>query len=702
MGVDVLRKFFYPESVAVMGVSAAEDNLARNVAHNLLEMGYHGPVYLVGRGAETLFGLPVYTSVADVPGHVDLVTILVPARMVPAALRDWGEKGTRAAVVITAGFSEYGEERRDLEQEVLGTARRYGMRLIGPNCQGVINTDNGLCLPFGRYTRETLRKGRVAIISQSGSVAGSVAYQLSDEPLGVSKFVSVGNKLDVKEVDLLPLLFEDEQTDVICLYMEGIDCGRELIEIGRRSPKPIVVYKSNVSQAARRVAQSHTGAIASDAAVTRAALLQANMVPVDSLSKFMNYAKAFSLPPMKGPNLAVMSSFGGQAVIAADVAFRHGLNLPPIPDSILESTARHQKARVVKMGNPMDMGDIYQTEGYLAAFEAIVALPEVHGIVMLLPYLPEAGFAGITTKPMLRHIRELSAQAGKPVALSFVSHPTVLRRLKDEEDLLFFPNPEEAVEALAASWRYWSRRNLAPQEMPRLKVDREMADSVLCGAAGKLPAIEAGRILGAYGIPFADTMVCRSQEEAVEAARRLGYPVVLKVESADISHKSDVGGVAVGLRDDGEVRNAYQSMMNRLARSAPEATVEGILVQRHREGREVILGARQDESFGPVVIFGLGGVHVEVFKDAAFRLAPVLPGEAEEMVREIRGWPILEGVRGQGSADIAFLVDCLMRLSQLVTDFPQIREIDVNPMIVFDQGQGGEAVDIRVMVGGPG
>ena len=698
----MLSKFFYPESVAVMGVSPAEDNLGKNVAHNLLDMGYQGQIYLVGRGAETLFGLPIYKSVSEVPGYADLATILVPARMVPAALRDWGEKGTQAAVVITAGFSEYGEERRDLEQEVLATARRYGMRLIGPNCQGVVNTDNGLCLPFGRYTKQTLRKGRVAIISQSGSVAGSVAYQLSDEPLGVSKFVSVGNKLDMKEVDLLPLLFEDEQTDVICLYMEGIDCGRELMEMGRRSPKPILVYKSNVSHAASRIAQSHTGAIASDEAVTRAALVQANMIPVDSLSKLMDYAKAFSLPPMKGPNLAVLSSFGGQAVIAADVASRCGLILPPIPASILENATRYQKAKVVKMSNPMDLGDVYQTEGYLSAFEAVVALPEVHGIVMLLPYVPEAGYAGITTKPMLRRIRELSAQSGKPVAFSFVSHPAVLRRLRDEEDLPYFTNPEEAVEALAASWRYWRRRNLAPQKVPRLKVDKEMAASVLRGAAGKLPALEAGRVLSAYGIRPADAVVCRSQEEAVEAARRMGYPVVLKVESANISHKSEVGGVAVGLRDKGEVRDAYRSMMNRLACRSLEAEVEGILVQRHHEGREVIIGARQDENFGPVVMFGLGGIYVEVFRHVVFRVAPLSWTEAEEMVREINGLAILEGVRGQGPLDIAFLVENLVRLSQLVTDFPQVKEIDVNPMIVFDQGQGGEAVDVRIIVGGHG
>ena len=700
--VTLVREFLYPESVAVMGVSPSEDNLAKNAVYNLLEMGYKGRIYLVGRGAKDLFGLPIYPSIADVPGHVDLVNILTPARTLPGILQEWGEKGTRAAVLITAGFTEYGEERRGLEQEVLQTARRYGMRLIGPNCQGVINTDNGLCLPFVPFNRRSMRKGRVAIISQSGSIGIMAAYLLSDEPLGVSKLLSIGNKLDLKEVDLLPLLFEDEQTDIIFLYMEGIDRGRELMEVARRSPKPILVYKGNISQASARIAHSHTAALASDTAVTEAALRQANMVRVDRMAKFLSYTKALLLPPMKTNKLAVMSTFGGQAVISADAASQYGFDLPPIPDSVLEAISQHQRAKVVKIANPMDLGDVFEPEAYQAAVDAVMPLPEVDGVVMVLPYAPQPAYGMITTKPMLRHIRELSARLGKPVALTMLSEPGLLRQLQEEESLPYFASPEDAIEALAVSRDYWGKRDLPPEGPPKLEVDREMVSSLVEAAAGRVPTPDAARILRAYGIPAAEFRLSHTPEEAVEAAGRLGYPVVLKIESPDISHKSDVGGVLAGLKGEAEVRDAYQSIMEAAARNAPGARIEGVLVQPMVHGREVILGARQDETFGPVVMFGLGGIHVEVLKDVSFRVAPISAREGQEMVREIRARAILEGVRGQPPADTPFLAGCLVRLARLAADFPQVREIDVNPLMVFPQGEGGLAVDVRMVVGGPG
>lgn len=697
-----MREFLYPTSVAVMGVSPSEDNLGKNAARNLLELGYKGQIYLIGRGATDLFGLPIYASIADVPGHVDLVNILMPARMLPGILAEWGKRGTRAAVLITAGFTEYGEERRGLELEVLETARQYGMRLIGPNCQGVINTDNGLYLPFVPFNRNSLRKGPVAIVSQSGSIGIMAAYLLSDEPLGVSKLFSIGNKLDVKEVDLLPLLFDDEQTEVIILYLEGVDQGRELMEVARRSPKPILVYKGNITQASARIARSHTAALASDAAVTEAALRQANMVRVDRVARFVSYTKALLLPPMKGNNLAVMSTFGGQAVISADVASQKGFNLPAIPESVLEAIGRYQRANVVKIANPMDLGDIFDSDAYQAAVEAVMPLPEVDGVVLVLPYAPDSAYGTITTKPMIHHIQDLSAQLNKPVAFTFMSQPSILRVLQEEENLPYFASPEDSIEALAISRDYWRRRNLPHQGPPKLEVDREEVARILAGTCGQAPTPEAAGILRAYGIPVAGMSLCRTPDQAVEAARRIGFPVALKVESPDISHKSDVGGVAVGLGDEAAVREGYRTIMESAAHKAPGARLEGVLVERMAQGREVILGARQDENFGPVVMFGLGGIHVEVLKDVSFRVAPITPREGGEMVREIKARAILEGVRGQPAADLPFLANCLVRLSILASDFPQIREIDINPLIAFPEGEGGMAVDVRMVVEGPG
>lgn len=697
-----MREFFYPNSVAIMGVSPSEDNLAKNAAHNMLEMGYEGTIYLVGRGGDSLFGLPIYKSIAEVPGHVDLVNVVTPARTLPGILKEWGERGTRAAVLITGGFSEYGEEKRDLEQQVLEAARQYGMRLVGPNCQGIINTDNGLCLPFIPFNRGIIRKGCVAVISQSGSVAAMLAYLLSDEPLGLSKFLSIGNKLDLKEVDLLPLLFEDEQTEVICMYMEGVDRGRDLLEAARLSPKPILVYKANITEAASRIAQSHTAALASDTAVTLAALRQANMVRVDRLTKFISYSKAFTLPPMKGPNLGVLSTFGGQAVISADAASQYGFNLPTFPDSVLETVTRYQRAKVAKIGNPMDLGDVFETEANQAAVVAVMNLPEIDGTVVILPYAPNADYGMVTTKPLLRDLRELSTKLGKPLALCLMSLPSLLRKLRDEEDLSYFVTPEDAVEALAASKDYWHRRNLTLQEPARVEVDKELIGRLLAGTAGKLSTLDACALLQAYGIPVAKSTLTRTPEEAVDAARKLGYPVALKVESPDISHKSDIGGVAVNLLEDRAVREAYASITKGAGRECPDARIDGVLVQPMAQGREVILGARQDQNFGPVVMFGMGGIHVEVLKDVSFRVAPINERESYEMVREIRAVRILEGVRGQPPADVDFLAGCLVRLAQLAADFPQVQEIDVNPLMVFPQGQGGLAVDARILVGGPG
>ena len=693
-----MREFFYPDSVAIMGVSPSEDNLAKNAAHNMLEMGFKGQLYLVGRGADTIFGLPIYKSISEVPGHVDLVNVVTPARTLPGILSEWGERGTRAAVLITGGFTEYGEEKRGLEQEVLDTARRYGMRLVGPNCQGIINTENGLCLPFIPFNRGIIRKGCVAVLSQSGSVAGMLAYLLSDEPMGLSKFVSIGNKLDLKEADLLPLLFEDDQTEVICMYMEGVDRGRELMEVARRSPKPVLVYKANITEAASRIAQSHTAALASDTAVTMSALRQANMIRVDRLTKYISYSKALTMPFMKGPNLAVLSTFGGQAVISADTASQYGLNLPPFPDSVLEAVTRNQRAKVAKIGNPMDLGDVFETEANEAAIVAAMRLPEIDGVVVVLPYAENSAYGMVTTKPMLRRIRDLSKELGKPVAFSMMSLPALLRKLRDEESLPYFVTPEDAIEALAASQSYWHNKSLPEQEPPRVEVDKHTISKLLAGNGGKLSSLEACRVLQAYGIPVAEAALCRTPEEAVEAARRMGYPVVMKVESPDISHKSDVGGVAVNLHDEEAVRQGYRSITDAAARRAPGASLDGVLLQPMVQGREVILGARQDENFGPVVMFGLGGIHVEVLKDVSFRVAPITGRESREMVREIKAVRILEGIRGQPPADMDFLAGCLVRLAQLVSDFPEIQEIDINPLMAFPEGRGGMAVDARIIV----
>ncbi|MDO8690139.1 MAG: acetate--CoA ligase family protein, partial [Dehalococcoidia bacterium] len=344
---------------------------------------------------------------------------------------------------------------------------------------------------------------------------------------------------------------------------------------------------------------------------------------------------------------------------------------------------------------------VFESEANEAAAVTVLNVPEIDGLMLVLPYAPDANYGMVTTKPMLRRLRDLSARLAKPIAFSLMSLPSLLCKVRDEEAFPYFVTPEDGIEALAASRDFWRRRTEVQEKPARIEVDRDQVERLLAGSAGKLTTLDACRVLQAYGIPVAEAALSRSPEEAVQAARRLGYPVALKIESADISHKSDIGGVAVGLRDDQAVREGYRSIMEESARVAPGARLDGVLVQSMAQGREVILGARQYENFGPVVMFGLGGIHVEVLKDVSFRVAPITQRESEEMVREIRAVRILEGVRGQPPTDMGFLSGCLVRLAQLVSDFPQILEIDANPVMVFPEGKGGLAVDARIMVGDP-
>lgn len=696
-----MRGFFEPESVAVVGVSNSLDNLGWLISANLRTFGYSGAVHEVGPKGGSIFGRPIYRSLQEIPDPVDLAVLLTPAPVVPEILEECGRLGIRRVVIESGGFEEYGEEGRRLSARVQEVAARHQIRFIGPNCLGVFNCRSGLATTFGPL-EPAIRAGGVSVLSQSGGVMISILNALTSEGLGVAKLVSMGNKLDVDENDLLEYLIDDPETQVICMYLEGISEGRRLMELARRADKPILVHKSNIGTAAGRIAASHTAALAADDRVVDVALRQAGIARFRSTGTLVHYLKALALPPMRGSRVAVLSRSGGHAVIAADECERNGLDLVLLPQAFLDAAQQRLRANVVRLTNPMDLGDLFDLDVYRDLAEATLTMDEVDGMVFMHTYV--SGPEGAGSEVLFRRLHVLSEQADKPVAVHPDTSAAEVSRLKVVLPGPVFDEPSEAVQALALRRDFG--RDAAPDAgRPNGPADRSRVEEVLarCRAEGRhLLLSEALAVAAAYGVPVAAGRLATDEEEAVAAAAEVGYPVALKVVGPDLSHKSDVGGVRLDLVGEAAVRAAYGEMMSAVGARAPGAAVRGALVQPMVPGgRDLIIGARFDPDFGHVVLAGMGGIFVEVLGDAALRVAPFGRATAEAMLRELRAYRVLEGVRGQRPADLPALVEVIGAVTRLVTDFPEIREIDLNPVRVMEAGEGCLALDARMLLGLP-
>ena len=691
--------FFTPRSVAVVGVSESPTNLGRRIIQNLINFQYDGIIYAVGPRGGVSFGRRIYHSVLDIPDSIDLAVILTPARTIPEILADCGQKGIRRAVIESAGFSEFGEEGKALEADVLEVARRASIRLMGPNGIGSMNMANGLCLPFAAIN-ENLTSGHISIITQSGGVGLSYLNLLASESLGLAKYASIGNKLDVDENDLLEYLIEDEETSIICMYLEGISDGRRLMETARRSTKPILLHKSNIGLLGNRIAQSHTAALSSDDKVVDAALRQCGVVRFNDMHQLGNFLKVLSLPRLRGRNLAVLSRSGGHAVIAADWCEEAGFNLPPFPEPFLEEIAKHFRAKVIRLQNPLDLGDLFEPEVYLRIVEETLKEDGIDGIVFLHTYHPKTEV--VRSRDLLPAIERLSSQYDKPVAICISTEESEISHLRKHYTYPIFTNPEDPIRALSLSYCYdYSEPKKAPAP-PSFDWDpgpiREVVHKAL--AEGRdLFLDEALGVLAACGIPVVPGTLAHSLDEAVAAADEASYPVAIKVVSAEISHKSDVGGVRIDVRSREELEAAYGEMMARVEEGSPGAAVRGIMVQSMaRRGRDLILGARQNREFGPIVLVGIGGIFVEIFRDVSIRVDPIDRDDALQMLEELKGSSILHPVRGIKGSDLDSAADALLRLAHLVREFPEIREIDINPMRLFFEGEGGIALDARIVL----
>jgi acetate---CoA ligase (ADP-forming) len=685
-----LDQLFYPKSVVVIGVSESPDNLARTIVENLLEFQYQGKIHLLGKKGGTLFGREIYTSFDELKDRIDVAVILTPAPTVPGLLEACGKKKIRWVILETGGFSEYSGEGARLEKEVLGVVRKWRIRMVGPNGIGIVNTENGFVVPFVGMKRGPARAGKVSILAQSGGVSFTYFNLLSSAHVGISKMVSMGNKLDLDEIDYLRYLARDPKTKIIGLYLESIGKGRALMEAAQTTSKPIVLHKANIGESSRQIAKLHTAALANDDQIVETALKQANIIRTKDFRSFVNAVNVLSLPAMKGDRLVVLSRSGGIAIMAADSAEMHGFRLYPFTNEFQKQIHSYFRAKVIRPTNPLDLGDLFDFDLYIKILEKVLQIEAVDGILF------QHGAIGEEMKPsrkLILTVKELSFRYQKPIALCYLTEEEELAFVKRTIDYPIFAEPSDALSALAISRDHYSRKNLTRKRPPSRRVNRTRVKQLFEKAQKEkrdplLP--EAFEVLRAYGIPVAGYQVIHEKKGLMKTIEKMGKPVALKVVSPEVSHKSDQGGVVLGIHSLSEAEKAFEKV-----KKAGGKTCFGVLVQKMiPEGMEVILGAKRDPSFGPVVLFGFGGIYVEILKESSIRVAPINRFEAEEMILEMKASAILKGARGKNPLNIKALVENLLRLSQLMIDFPEIEGIDINPVIV--QEKGAVAVDARI------
>ncbi|HET90198.1 MAG TPA: CoA-binding protein [Chloroflexi bacterium] len=695
----MLETFFQPQSVAVIGASRDPDKLGYAVLANLKEGGFPGALYPINPKADEILGLEVYPSVMDVPGPVDLAVIVIPYPYVPAALEECGKKEIPTVVVISAGFREVDREGLERERELIGIAKQYGMRLIGPNCLGVIDPNTPLNASFSAGMPPS---GPIAFMSQSGALGTAVLDMAMAGRIGFSKFVSLGNKADVSEIDLLDAWWKDPASKVILIYVEGVPDGQKFIEVARQvtRDKPVVAIKSGVTASGSRAVSSHTGSLAGSEAAYKAAFRQAGVIRAPSMEALFDYARGFAYQPLlPGDRIGIVTNAGGPGILATDALEHAGLRIPRLsPDTTRALTEYLPGA--ASAANPVDVLGDAMADRYEQAIRLVLHDAQVDGVMVILT--PQA----MTEIEETAHaVGQMAQESDKPVLACFMGEARVDAGI----DVLWqygvpnYPFPERAAAAFAAMSGYRRERERPifrpePSEVciPRV---RELFDQVRSEGRVSIGDAEAWTILECYGFTVPQSRLAETAEEAVDIAEEIGYPVVMKIASPDILHKTDVGGVRLNLRSPDDVRDAFDLMVYRAGRYVPGARIWGCQVQQMvSSGREVLLGMSRDPQFGPLVAFGLGGIYVEALKDVAFRVAPFSRQEAEEMIREIRSYALLEGVRGEAPADHEAMVEALLRISQLVTDFPEIVELDINPLMVFEEGRGAMAIDMRLVL----
>jgi len=691
--------FLSPKSIAIIGASDKEGSIGRAITSNIMK-GFTGKIYPISPTRDRVFDMPAYKTVLDTKEQIDLAVVITKNDVVPTVLEECGKKGIRGVIVITAGFKEVNEEGRKLEQQLKDIVKKYGIRLIGPNCLGVMNLDPNTMMN-STFLKITPKSGQIALVSQSGAICAALVEDASAQGIGFSAVVSLGNKADMSEIDVLKMLAEHEQTKVIVMYLEDMGDGQEFLrvckQVTKKLKKPVLVLKSGRSPEGARAAMSHTGALMGSDEIYDAVLHQAGAIRVDTMEELFDYATAFSKQPlpMEG-DLVIVSNAGGPAIISTDACSKFGIKMAKIED------IRPKIDAVIppwgSSRNPVDIVGDADFNRFNNVLENVLAHKNVGSVIVMC-----TPSATLDYDKLAEVIVKMSKKYKKTMLASLMGLDEGIknREILAAGDVPYYTYAEGAIRTLRAMLRFTNWLKTPEGIIAEFQVDKSKVknvfDAVKKEGRTNLLEEEGQEVLRAYGFPLPQSILATTESEAVNTAKKIGFPVVMKIASPQIIHKSDASGVKVGVSSEQGVRDAFNQIITNAKKYNKDATIKGILVQEMvKGGKELIIGSKLEPGFGPVIMLGMGGIYVEVLKDVTFRLAPVTDKEADDMINSIKTKKLLEGVRGEKPSDLKKLSELIQKLSALVTDFKEIKELDMNPVLVMEQGNGCKILDVRI------
>lgn len=690
--------FLTPRSIAVIGASDKAGRVGSTITKNIMT-GFRGSVFPVSPSRHTVFGEKAYKTVSEIPGGVDLAVVIIKNVLVPGVLEECGKKGVKGAIVITAGFKEVDEEGARLEAQLREISVKYGMELVGPNCLGVMNLDPNTMMN-STFLKITPKTGTIALVSQSGAICAALCEDASAQGIGFSAVVSLGNKAATTEIEVLRTLAVHKQTKVIVMYLEDVGDGKEFLEtcrsVTRDHKKPVLVLKSGRSPEGAKAAMSHTGALMGSDELYDALLKQAGVIRVDTMDELFDYATAFSKQPLPKEGLAIVSNAGGPAIISTDACSKMGIKMADI------TSIRPQIDEVIppwgSSRNPVDIVGDADYDRFRNVLERVLGHENVGSVIVMCTPSGTLDYDGLA-----RVIVEMSKKYNKTILASLMGLDEGItnRQILADGGVPYYTYAEGAVRALKAMLRFSEWASNDPGEAAKFEASGEKAAEILDRAVREkrdsLLEEEGQQILQAYGLPLPKSKLAKNAAEAAEAAKIIGFPVVMKIVSPQITHKSDAGGVRINLSDEAEVEAAFAEIAANARKYDAKADINGCLVvEMVRGGKEIIIGCKQEPGMGPMLMLGMGGIYVEILKDVTFRLAPVTAQEARGMIDSIKTKKLLEGVRGENPSDLDGLAECIQRVSQMVTENERIRELDMNPVLVMEKGKGCRILDVRM------
>jgi len=698
---ETLNALLAPKSIAVVGASNDFSRIGGMLLKYLLKFGYRGKIYPVNPKYEDIDGIKCYSSIGNLPERIDTALIALAAKLVPDSLRECAQRGIKTAIVYSAGFAETGGEGRRKQEELREIIRQGEMKVCGPNCIGIVNFTEDIAMSFSGFLEaDRLVSGNVGFVSESGALGGSIVNRAQDRNIGFSYFISTGNEADLDLTDFMAFLIDDPNTQVIMAYVEGIRDTRKFAKVAKRAlelGKPIVVLKVGETEGGKRVAATHTGSLAGSDAVYSAVFKQYGVIRVEEYDDLIETAMLFSKSKLpKGNRVGILTGTGGGAIILADKIAKNGLGLPALSQFTREQLSQKVES-FATVGNPMDLtGQLYsQPEMFKGVIQLFSQDENIDVVAVAISMVP-----GERARARAHYIIDAAKTVDKPFvswwAAGNLSESAF--GLLDESKVSLFKSPERCIKAVKSAVTYSQARErflLKDKEPPPPPIDSDKADTIFSTSEQTMTEHEAKLLLALYGIPITREEVATSATQAAQIAEKIGYPVALKVNSPQITHKSEAGGIRLNLTSKSALIKAYPELLANCQKYAPKAKIEGVLVQEMaKEGVEVIIGVSRDPQFGLVLMFGLGGIFVEILRDVSMRLVPITRRDAEEMVREIKGYQILTGARGKPRADIEAIIDLLLKVSNLASDWgDSISELDLNPVVVFEDGQGAKVLD---------